>query len=151
MKKVVLFLFLVSTGTLVAQSTEIRSKHYNVKKGLGIQGYDPVSYFLGGPEEGKKDISTVYKGVRYYFVSNTNRNKFNADPEKYEPQYGGWCAYALGETGEKVKVDPETFKIIDDKLYLFYNFWGTNTLDSWNKNEVNLKSQGDKNWSKIIK
>lgn len=151
MKNLVLIVLLFSGTELLAQSEEIRIKHYNVKKNLGIDGYDPVSYFQGDqPKEGEKDISTSHKGITYYFSTTANRDAFKANPEKYEPQYGGWCAYALGETGEKVKVDPETFKIIDGKLYLFYNFWGTNTLNSWNKNEPILKSQGDKNWAKII-
>jgi hypothetical protein len=76
--------------------------------------------------------------------------KFKANPEKYKPAYGGWCAYAMGENGEKVKVDPETYKIVDGKLYLFYNFWTTNTLDDWNKNEKKLKEAADRNWSKIV-
>ena len=56
----------------------------------------------------------------------------------------------MGESGEKVKVDPETFKIIDGKLYLFYNFWGNNTLTDWNKEEQKLKMSGDKNWKKFF-
>jgi hypothetical protein len=84
------------------------------------------------------------------FASQQNLAKFKASPEKFEPAYGGWCAYAMGETGEKVKVDPETFKIIDGKLYLFYNFWGNNTLVDWNKNEAPLKMKADQNWKKIV-
>lgn len=150
MKTSLVALLLLTNASLFAQSTEVRSKHYNVKKSVGIQGYDPVSYFQGEPEEGNDDLVHMHKGIKYYFVTTKNRELFKANPEKYEPQYGGWCAYALGNTGEKVKVDPETYKIIEDKLYLFYNFWGTNTLKSWNKNEIYLKAQGDKNWAKII-
>ena len=62
----------------------------------------------------------------------------------------GWCAYAMGAKGEKVEVDPETFKIVDGKLYLFYNKFFNNTLESWNKDEARLRSNADKNWSKII-
>ena len=146
-----IFLMLIALGQhAFSQSAEVRSKHFNIKKSLGIQGYDPVSYFNGKPEEGDNDVQAEYKGIKYYFKSSKNRDIFKANPAKYEPQYGGWCAYALGESGEKVKIDPETFKIVDDKLYLFYNFWGTNTLESWNKDEVNLKARGDKNWTEII-
>ena len=56
----------------------------------------------------------------------------------------------MGETGEKVKIDPETYKIIEGKLYLFYNFWGNNTLTDWNKNEKPLKIKGDQNWKKFV-
>jgi YHS domain-containing protein len=84
---------------------------------------------------GKSDIKFTYKEVTYLFANTANATKFKAYPEKFEPAYGGWCAFAMGETGEKVKIDPETFKIIDGRLYLFYNFWGNNTLSDWNKNE----------------
>jgi hypothetical protein len=78
-----------------------------------------------------------------------NLNRFKKDPRQYEPAYGGWCAYAMGKTGEKVKIDPETYKVVNGKLYLFYNFWGNNTLEDWNKNELNLKTSADKKWKQI--
>ena len=65
--------------------------------------------------------------------------------------FGGWCAYAMGDNGEKVDIDPETFKIIDGKLYLFYNAYFNNTLNSWNKDEKNLKNKANNNWSKLLK
>ena len=79
--------------------------------------------------------------------NNVTNNKKN--PLNYEPQYGGWCAYAMGKDGSKVEVDPETFKIIDGKLYLYYNKFFNNTLKSWNKDETNLKSRADLNWKKF--
>ena len=75
---------------------------------------------------------------------------FKASPAKYEPQYGGWCAYAMGATNEKVEIDPETFKIINGKLYLFYHSWTNNTLKTWNKDEGNLKPKADVNWTKTF-
>ncbi len=66
----------------------------------------------------------------------------------YEPEFGGWCAYAMGNTGEKVEIDPETFKIINGKLYLFYNAYFNNTLKLWNKNEATLLKQANTNWTK---
>ena len=97
------------------------------------EGYDPVSYFDGSPLEGDPDLKYVFKGITYQFASAGNLAKFKLTPDKYEPAYGGWCAYAMGDSGEKVKIDPETFKILDGKLYLFYNFWGNNTLDDLEK------------------
>ena len=85
----------------------------------------------------------------YYFISNENKIIFIGKPEKYEPTYGGWCAYALGNSGEKVKVDPETFEIINGRVYLFYNFFFNNTLEDWIDDEMNLKLMADKNWKKI--
>jgi len=135
-----------------AQSPGIRQKQFNLEEGLAIQGYDPVAYFTSGKAmEGKKDITFSQNGVTYRFVSAHNRDLFKATPEKYEPQYGGWCAYAMGAKGEKVEVDPETFKIVDGKLYLFYHKLFTNTLDSWNKDEAHLKTNADQSWTKIIR
>jgi len=131
-----------------SQPSELRKKHFNVKKNIALDGYDPVSYFDGKPIEGKEELKLSHEGIVYQFSSQTNLNKFKNKPALYEPQYGGWCAYAMGESGEKVKVDPETFKILNGKLYLFYNFWGNNTLEEWNKNEKKLLQSGDTNWKK---
>jgi YHS domain-containing protein len=134
-----------------AQSEQIRKKHFNIKNTVALEGYDPVSYFDGPPREGDEKINYLHKGVMYYFSSASNLSKFKLNPEKYEPAYGGWCAFAMGETGEKVKVDPETFKIVGGKIYLFYNFWGNNTLEDWNEKEMKLKEAADSNWAKVIK
>jgi YHS domain-containing protein len=145
------FLFLILlTTTVVAQDEVSRKTHFNLKKGIALQGYDPVSYFSSQPREGKDEFTASFKGVTYLFATGANREIFNRSPEKYEPAYGGWCAFAMGESGEKVKIDPDTYKIIDGKLYLFYNFWGNNTLQTWNKSESELKSKGDRNWKKFI-
>lgn len=133
------------------QNEELRKKQYNLKNDLAIQGYDPVSYFGHKPVEGKREHSFQYKGITYQFASEENLNRFKADPDKYEPAYGGWCAYAMGESGDKVKIDPETYKIIDGRVYLFYNFWTNNTLTTWNKNEKQLKEAANRNWAKIFR
>ena len=148
-KLIVVFTLLMSTG-LFAQPEEVRKKHFNVKKNIALEGYDPVSFFDKKPLEGDEKFSQTFKGVTYLFATQANLNKFKSAPEKFEPAYGGWCAFAMGETGEKVKIDPETYKIIDGKLFLFYNFWGTNTLEDWNENEKALKTKADQNWKKII-
>jgi YHS domain-containing protein len=134
------------------QSDAIRKMEFNIERsGLALDGYDPVSYFsYGRPVDGKEDITFSYHGVLYRFGSTQNRETFKANPAKYEPQYGGWCAYAMGANGEKVEIDPGTFKIVDGKLYLFYNKFFTNTLESWNKDEARLKPNADENWLKII-
>lgn len=127
------------------------SKHTNQKKGVAIQGYDPVSYFNNKPTLGIEEISFSLENITYYFSSNENRELFKQNPEKYEPQYGGWCAYAMGVNGDKVKINPTTYKIFNDKLYLFYDFKGVNTLESWNEDEKNLLPKADTYWQKIIK
>lgn len=148
----ILVFFVLLTGTAFAQTTEIRKKQYNLAaSGLAIQGYDPVAYFtLNKAMEGKKEFSANYSGVTYRFISKQNRDEFTRNPARYEPQFGGWCAFAMGKKGEKVEVDPETFKILDGKLYLFYNKYFNNTLKSWNQDEARLKTQADRNWMKFV-
>ena len=134
-----------------AQDAKVDIKHYNLKKGLAIQGYDPVAYFTENKAiEGKLANRFVYNGRAYHFATDANKKRFIKNPEKYEPAYGGYCAYAMA-FGDKVKIDPETFKVIDDKLYLFYNFNWNNTLKKWNKDEKNLHSKADQEWKKIVK
>lgn len=130
----------------------LRKKHYNLEDGLAVNGYDPVAYFKEGKAiKGKKELGIlVFEGVNYRFSSMENKEAFKKSPASFEPQYGGWCAYAMGNDGTKVEVDPETFKIIDGKLFLFYNRLFTNTLKTWNKNEPLLKKQADANWQKIF-
>ena len=136
--------------TVAGQSVDVRKAHYNLRKGIAMDGYDPVSYFSGRPVEGSDQWKFTHQGVSYLFSSKGNLEAFKSNPEKYEPAYGGWCAYAMGENGEKVKIDPETYKILNGRLYLFYNFWGNNTLKSWNKNEGGLKKAGDNKWNTIV-
>ena len=137
--------------SLFAQdATVVRRKNFNLENGIAIQGYDPVAYFMQNKAvKGNNNISVFYEGATYYFTSAENKQEFKKDPAKYEPQYGGWCAFAMGKKGEKVEIDPGTFKIIDGKLYLYYNKYLNNTLNSWNKEEINLKSKADANWQKI--
>lgn len=151
MKKTLLFIFFAFLSALAfSQSPEFRKKHYNLSDNLAIQGYDPVAYFLQKKAiKGKKEFAHTEKGIIYYFSSKINLETFKANPTYYEPEYGGWCAYAMGATGEKVSVDPETFKIINNKLYLFYNRFFNNTLKDWNKDEGNLKNKADQSWKKI--
>jgi len=122
--------------------------HLNLdKQGVAMEGYDPVSYFNSKPTAGQSGYSYQFEGARYYFSSSENLEIFKLTSEKYVPQYGGWCAYAMGETGDKVKIDPETFRITDGKLYLFYNFRGNNTLIPWKQNELPLMEKANKNWN----
>jgi YHS domain-containing protein len=129
----------------------IRTKEFNLEKGLAIQGYDPVAYFTQNKAiKGNKQLAAIAEGVTYYFSSAENKALFLKDYTKYEPQYGGWCAYAMGANNDKVEIDPETFKIVNGKLYLFYHSWVNNTLNKWNKDEANLKAKADKNWSVLF-
>ena len=141
---------IISVG-LFGQETGFRKKNHNLTDGIGIQGYDPVAYFKQHKAvKGIKENVIHYEGVTYFFATTENKEAFKKTPGIFEPEYGGWCAYAMGSKAAKVSVDPETFKIIDHKLYLFYNRFFTNTLKDWNKDERNLKSKADVNWQKMM-
>jgi YHS domain-containing protein len=144
MKYIVLFFMLISY-TVVGQTID-----YNTKKGYAAEGYDVVAYFNNEAKEGSKKHSTTYDGVNYKFASEEHLNTFLEAPERYLPQYGGYCAYAVALKSKKVSIDPETYEIRNGKLYLFYNAWGTNTLKLWNQEHPEeLVQKGDKNWNKI--
>ena len=152
---ILLSCFLSITSAMVQVPTndpELRVKQFNLEKGgLAIQGYDATSYFSGKPEKGSKENAVNYKGVLYYFASVQNKELFKANPAKYEPAYGGWCAYAMGVKGEKVEVDAANYKIIDGKVYLFYKTFYSNTINDWNDNEASLHKKADQNWGRIYK
>ena len=146
----ILFVSLIASVTF-AQTAAKRATAFNLENKVAIQGYDPVAYFTQKKAlKGKPSITSTYEGVIYYFSTQANKEAFLKTPTSYEPQYGGWCAYAMGSSGEKVEIDPETFKIIEGKLYLFYNAYFNNTLKSWNKDETNLKKKADTNWKKFL-
>lgn len=134
-----------------SQTSQIRSREFNLQNGLAIQGYDPVSYFTDHKAvKGSSGITTTHLGIRYYFSNQQHKQLFVTNPSMYEPQFGGWCAYAMGRGGDKVSIDPETFKIVNGRLYLFYNRLFSNTLKLWNKDEQKLLNEATKNWDKII-
>ncbi len=145
MKNIVILLLFVSS---IAYSQQ----HYNLKKGYLANGYDVVAYFKNSAKKGNKKFTTTYNGVKLKFSSAKNLKIFKASPKKYLPQYGGFCAYAIGKTGEKVAINPKTFEIRNGMLFLFYNAWGTNTLELWlDEGAEKLKEQADLKWKKLLK
>ena len=136
-----------------SKSIKRNTKEWSLNKGVAIQGYDPVSYFPEGggkPLKGDKKILLKRGDVTYYFASKEHRDLFKANPERYEPAYGGWCAWAMRE-GSKTEIDPKTFILKNDRLFLFYNgFWG-NTKESWEKKGKHelLAKLADEHWKKI--
>ncbi len=143
-------LVVVCAGSF-AQNSDQRKKQFNTNDGLALQGYDAVAYFTQNKAiKGNKNFAVIYEGLLYHFTSVENKETFKKNPAKYEPEYGGWCAYAMGAKGEKVEIDPKTFKVLNGKLYLFYNKYFNNTLTDWNKDENNLKKKADASWQKLI-
>lgn len=138
--------------SLVYSNSQAQKTTANINDlGVAIQGYDPVSYFdADKPMKGLPELAYTYQGSTYYFIDGKNKKTFVSQPKKYVPKYGGWCAYAMGVDGSKVKIDPETFKIIAGELYLFYNFFPVNTLKKWNDDEVALKKEADLQWNRTV-
>jgi hypothetical protein len=127
--------------------------HFNLDEHeLALQGYDPVAYFPEGggkPRKGLETLSSTHEGVVYRFASEENRKLFLASPAKYEPQYGGWCAYAMAG-GEKVSIDPRSFLVTDGKLYLFFKAWYADTRAKWLKDEPKLRARADQAWKALL-
>jgi YHS domain-containing protein len=140
---ILLFLFCISSS--FSQTID-----YNIKKGFAANGYDVVAYFNNEALKGNMKIITTFDGINYKFSSEENLKIFSNNPKKFIPEYGGYCAYAIALKSNKVSINPETFLIENGKLYLFYNAWGTNTLELWEKeNKKLLIEKADKNWEQI--
>ena len=113
-----------------------------------VSGYDTVAYFtLGKPVEGKREFATTWKGAEWRFASAANLEAFKANPEKYAPQYGGYCAWAVSQ-GKDASADPEQWSIIDGKLYLNYN---ADIQKKWSADKANFIKAADKNWPDLLK
>ncbi len=115
----------------------------NAADGVALKGYDPVAYFTSGDaREGTEQYGHRWKGATYRFSSAENLELFKAEPQKYAPRYGGYCAIAMAHN-RIADIDPERWTIVDGKLYLNSNRFG-HALWSVNKSR-NIRS-GDENW-----
>lgn len=124
------------------------------KNNLAVGGYDLVSYFKNNKAaKGEKIFEVINNGNKYHFINQENKLSFAKNPSQYLPQCDGYCAYGVSENNTKVSINPETFKIINGKLYLFYNdsFLGkrTNTLTLWNQDEKLQLSKIESAWNKL--
>jgi YHS domain-containing protein len=149
----VLILFGIGIVSQTKAQNEDLSDHSNVsgENKLGLSGYDPVSYFQDGPKKGNAKYSESHHGITYYFVSEKNKEEFEASPDAYAPSYGGWCAYGMAKGG-KYSANPETYKIVNDLLFVYYNDGSKNTLPLWEEeNEEKLVENADSNWTKVLK
>ncbi len=124
---------LMTLGTLSAEAAPKTS--YNLTgEALGLMGYDPVSYHPEGggkPQRGSIKISAEHDGVTYRFVSQANLQTFQKNPQKYLPEYGGWCAWAVAELGKRVDIDPLSYELRGGRLYVFYKEPGLDTRELW--------------------
>jgi YHS domain-containing protein len=124
-----------------------RRRNFNTDNDIALREFDAVSYFNSSrPLKGNSKFYHHHRGITYYFANAENLEEFKKSPGKYEPAYGGWCAYTVALNGDRVKVNPVTYKVINGKLHLFYNYNGDNRLLKWNKDEKKMKAAADKNW-----
>jgi len=115
----------------------------NTTNGLGLKGYDPVAYFTTGrPTPGVDAYTSHWKGVTYRFASAENQERFQADPEQYLPQYGGYCAYAMS-LNRIADINPDRWAIVAGKLYLNNNFFAQGL---WSLNKGGNIAAADRNW-----
>ncbi len=131
----------------VPVSAEAVTPVFSTFLGGAIRGYDPVAYFtLGRPVEGKRAYSLKWKGATWYFFSAEHRDRFRANPKKYAPQYGGYCAYAVSQ-GYTASIDPEAWKIVDGKLYLNYS---KSVQSTWGEDIPGNIKKADENWPRLL-
>ena len=108
-----------------------------------VRGYDVVAYYTESrPVEGKRSLVHNWNGAEWRFASTANRDLFAANPEKYAPQYGGWCAWAVSQ-GYTASIDPEAWRIVDGKLYLNYS---KSVQQQWMQDVKGNISKGNRNW-----
>lgn len=115
--------------------------------GIAIKGADPVAYFTQGkPVKGSRKFQVEWKGATWRFASARHRDLFESDPEKYAPQYGGYCAWAVSQ-GYTAGIDPEAWKIVDGKLYLNYSL---EVQSDWEKDIPGFIRLADKNFPELV-
>jgi len=115
---------------------------------VAIRGYDPVAYFReGGPRQGKPEFAVQHDGATWWFASAEDKALFEADPDKYMPAFGGFCAYGTSR-GYLVKIEPEAWSIVDGRLYLNYDL---GVRDTWQKDTKGYIDQANANWPKLDK
>lgn len=144
---------LFSAFGLAAETTKLW--YYNIdNQQLAIHGYDVVAYFNGKAMKGDAQFQASWQGLTYHFSNRVHLQQFKAEPSKYVPQYGGWCAFAIGVDKEKYNFgptrfdcDPESFKVVNDKLYLFANLPNFKAKDVWNReDEAAMIQRADAFW-----
>ena len=142
----VLVLFTALTFAVLPAQSGSKQPTYFMENNKFINGFDPVSYFdSSGPQKGSDKIKSTLGSGEVFFVNIENKKKFDQNPEKYIPAYNGYCAYAMAKD-KFYKVKPESYKIIDGKVYLFYENVFVKTLKKWNKDEAKLKAKADTFW-----
>lgn len=137
---------LLAVALFVASSAMAASEYNLDADGLALKGYDPVAYFSDNAAvPGSEEYTATVDGVTYHFASAENRDAFTADPAKYSPQFGGFCAMAAA-MGKKFDVDPAAFSVVDGKLYLNVN---QKVQAKWQEDIPGNIAKGEANWPNI--
>lgn len=115
---------------------------------VAVQGYDVVAYFTAGkPIKGVERHATVHQGATYRFATAENLAAFQAEPQRYLPQYGGYCAWGVGAKDDLFPIDPNAWKIVDGKLYLNYN---AKIQKRWEEDVAGHIEKADAHWPELI-
>lgn len=131
---------------LLLSSCENKQPKIFADPSAAINGYDPVAYFTDQkPVKGNPEFSYKWKDAKWIFSSQQHLELFEKDPEKYAPQYGGYCAYGCSK-GKKATTDPNAWTIVDGKLYLNHS---ADVKDLWMKEQKERIEMADKNWPEI--
>lgn len=133
------------SGWLAAPAASGGEVYTSLFSDKAVGGYDPVSFFEGRPAKGRSDIPFRHKGAVWLFASEKNRAAFQADPERYEPQYGGHCAWAAAQ-GERAPGDPAYWRIVDGRLYLNYS---AKVQRDWEVDIPGFIGKADALWSRL--
>jgi YHS domain-containing protein len=142
----VLRLFFLVVVTLTACTSKQNIAQVFATEAGAIGGYDPVAYFTQAqPVKGSKEISFKHADQIWYFASAENLEVFKSNPEKFAPQFGGYCAYGMSR-GYKAKTEPDAWTIVEGKLYLNYN---TDVRDIWNKKQSEFIEKANANWPTV--
>lgn len=144
---VIVFLSTMFTSEIIAQDNY---GAYNTDdSGIALDGYSPVSYLdQQKAVKGNKEFKVTHQGISYYFVNSAEMKKFNANPNKYTPAYGGWCALGIG-LGKHFRTDPNKFMIVDGKVHMFLNNIEVDAKNVWMNDEAKWKADAEKNWKKL--
>lgn len=136
---------MVSTSPLRAESDPFYTGYLS---NVAVQGYDPVAYFKEGtPVKGRSDFSTEYKGAEFHFSTQANLDTFKTEPDKYAPQFGGYCAWAVAQ-GYTAKGDANHWAVVDGKLYLNYN---ADIKARWQADIPGFIERANQNWTAVLK
>ncbi len=133
--------------TLAAPAVALSPVNRTTFGGVAIDGWDPVAYFTDGkPVEGSREFVHEWNGATWRFASAAHRDLFAQAPEKYAPQYGGYCAWAVSQ-GYTADIDPEAWKIEDGRLYLNYSL---DVQKKWATDIPGNIAKADANWPKLL-